>query len=76
MYTEYFNSWPDTISRKVRCLAARWYCGVEDVNSIIALTQHNYIIDKEPDYTRTVYQKPVLTIEERDEIFRLVGWCI
>lgn len=73
MYMHFFTSFEDTISRKVRCLAARWMVGAEDEESITAMTQFNYIIDKEPDFHRTVYQRPVLTVEERDQLYRLVG---
>ena len=76
MYSEYMRTWSQDIDRKVRCLAARWMLGVEDMESISALTKHNYIIDKEPDYTRTVYQRPVLTLAERDQLLSLVGWRV
>lgn len=76
MFSQYFRSWSEDIPRKVRVLAARWMIGVEDMESITELTQHNYIVDKEPDYTRTVYQKPLLSIGERDQLLQLVGWSV
>ena len=76
MYTRYMRAWSDDIPRKVRCLAARFMLGVEDMESISALTKHNYVIDKEPDYTRTVYQGPVITMEERDQILTLAGYHV
>ncbi len=76
MYSQYMRAWSEDIPRKVRCLAARFMMGVEDMESISALTKHNYVIDKEPDYRRTVYQKPVLTMAERDQILQLAGWRV
>ena len=74
MYSEYMRHFPQDVDRKIRCLAARWMLGVEDMESLAAMTKHNYVIDKEPDYMRTVYQKPVITLAERDEILKLAGW--
>lgn len=76
MFSQYFRGWSEDIPRKVRVLAARFLLGVEDMDSITALTKHNYVIDKEPDYMRTVYQKPVLTMDERDQILQLAGYHV
>lgn len=73
MYMRYFNSFNPEVDRKIRCLAARFLLGSEDDISLDEMTRHNYVIDNEPDYRRTSYQKPMLTIAERDQVYKLAG---
>jgi hypothetical protein len=59
--------------RRMKCLGARLLIGAEDRDTLCSLTVCNYIIDREPDYRRTVYQRPLLTVGERDAMFCVVG---
>lgn len=72
-YTKAVGRMPADWDRRMKCLGARLLIGAEDRDTLCSLTVSNYIIDREPDFRRTVYQRPILTIEERDAILRVMG---
>ena len=64
---------PREWDRRMKCLGARLLLGVEDRDTLCALTTHNYVLDREPDWQRTIYQRPILTTSERDAILKVMG---